>query len=794
MQTLGQLITAGTDGFAIPAVQIEDAPRFAYRGVMLDVARHFFPVETVKAYIDRAAGLKFNALHLHLTDDQGWRIHLDSRPKLTELASGSAVGGDAGGFFSKADYRQIVEHAASRHMIVVPEVDLPGHTHAVGLAYPELAEEPVLSAHILEIVQSHGGAVPTAGEPYTGMGVGFSSLKIHDENTYDFVADVVGELAAMTPGPYLHIGGDEALGTDPADFAEFMERATEIVADLGKIPITWHEAGAAANIDPSTVGQYWGFTTPTDGMDEKARAFVRNCSGLILSPADAVYLDMKYDADSPLGLTWANGPTSVRARVFVGARLGDRRRDGCRHPRRRGTDVGRDDPHARRHRPDGVPPHRRRRRGGLVAGSLRQRPAHVGFVPRQGRGAGSAVVEPRHPVPPLCRDPLGDAVSTCIHSVRLVDAGRRVEDAWVRFDQGRVAATGIGESWRRFAEPHDAIVDGSEAAGVGAILTPGFIDIHGHGGAGESYDDGPEAIRAARALHRAHGTTRAVISLVTAPLDTLERRAAMVADLTATDADILGSHLEGPFLDPEHKGAHDATMLRAPEPAAVERLLEAGRGTIRQVTLAPELPGALHAIRLVVEAGAAAAVGHTGADLAETEAAFGAGATILTHAFNAMPGLHHRDPGPVAAAAADPRVTIEVIADGVHLHPEVVRIAFAAAPGRIALVTDAMAATGHGDGHYALGSLAVDVEDGVARLLVGGAIAGSTLTQDAALRRTVAAGVPLAEAVRALTSTPARAIGRGDDLGSLAVGAVADAVLLTESLEVMAVWTAGVAS
>ena len=311
VQTLGQLIAPEAGGFAIPAVEIEDAPRFAYRGVMLDVARHFFPVETVTAYIDRAAGLKFNALHLHLTDDQGWRIHLDSRPKLTELASGSAVGGDAGGFFSKADYRRIVAHAASRHMIVVPEVDLPGHTHAVGLAYPELAEEPVLSAHILEIVQSHGGAVPTAGEPYTGMGVGFSSLKIHDQNTYDFVADVTGELAAMTPGPYLHIGGDEALGTEPADFAAFMERATEIVADLGKIPITWHEAGAATNIDPSTVGQYWGFTTPTDGMDEKARAFVRNDSGVILSPADAVYLDMKYDAGSPLGLTWANGPTSV---------------------------------------------------------------------------------------------------------------------------------------------------------------------------------------------------------------------------------------------------------------------------------------------------------------------------------------------------------------------------------------------------------------------------------------------------------------------------------------------------
>jgi hexosaminidase len=143
------------------------------------------------------------------------------------------------------------------------------------------------------------------------MGVGFSSLRIHDEATYDFVADVVGELAAMTPGPYLHIGGDEALGTAPEDFALFVERATEMVADLGKTPITWHEAGAAARIDPTTVGQYWGFVTPTDGMDEKARTFVRNDAGLILSPADAVYLDMKYDAASPLGLTWANGPTSV---------------------------------------------------------------------------------------------------------------------------------------------------------------------------------------------------------------------------------------------------------------------------------------------------------------------------------------------------------------------------------------------------------------------------------------------------------------------------------------------------
>lgn len=383
-------------------------------------------------------------------------------------------------------------------------------------------------------------------------------------------------------------------------------------------------------------------------------------------------------------------------------------------------------------------------------------------------------------------------MSTCIHSVRLVDAGRKVDDAWVRFADGRVAATGIGESWRHFAQPHDAVVDAGEAAGPGAVLTAGFIDIHGHGGAGASYDDGPDAIRAARAMHRAHGTTRAVISLVTAPLEALEQRAAMVADLVSTDPDILGSHLEGPFLDPGHRGAHDEALLRAPEPEIVDRLLSAGRGTIRQMTVAPELPGGLHAIRAAVAAGAAAAIGHTGADLEQTRAGFAAGATILTHAFNAMPGLHHRDPGPVAAAAADPRVTLEVIADDVHLHPELVRIAFAAAPGRIALVTDAMAAAGHSDGRYQLGGLDVDVEDGVARLTRGGAIAGSTLTQDAALRHAVAAGVPLAEAVRAVTATPARAIGRGEDLGSLAVGAVADAVLLSEQLDVVAVWTAGV--
>lgn len=312
VQTLGQLVQPDGDGWIIPAIEVEDAPRFAYRGVMLDVARHFHSVDTVKGYIDRAAGLKLNALHLHLSDDQGWRIELHSRPKLTELASGTAVDGDPGGFYTRDDYREIVEYAASRHMIVVPEIDMPSHTHAIGLAYPELAEEPVITDQMRQTASATGGALPESGKPYEGIEVGFSSLKIHDEATYDFAADVFGELAGMTPGPYLHLGGDEAHGTSDEDFALFVSRVSAIIADLGKTPVAWHEAGEAAELADSTIGQYWGYVQPTDGMDDKARAFVANGAQLILSPADAIYLDMKYPTGPELGLAWANGPTSVQ--------------------------------------------------------------------------------------------------------------------------------------------------------------------------------------------------------------------------------------------------------------------------------------------------------------------------------------------------------------------------------------------------------------------------------------------------------------------------------------------------
>ncbi|MEV5043021.1 family 20 glycosylhydrolase [Microbacterium sp. LMI1x-1-1.1] len=304
VQTLGQLVRRDGERWVVPAVRIADAPRFAYRGVMLDVARHFHGVDTVRAYIDRAASLKLNVLHLHLSDDQGWRLELRSRPELTERASTTAVDGAPGGFYTQDEYREIVAYAASRHMTVVPEFDMPGHTHAVALAYPEIAEAPVTDV-ITE------GAIPVEGEPYTGTAVGFSSLRVHDEATYAFVRDVFAELAGLTPGPWLHFGGDESHGTTPEDFANFVTRASAVIADLGKTPIAWHEAGAVAGLAPGTIGQYWGFATPTDAAPQHARAFAERGGRVILSPADAIYLDMKPTDDAPLGLTWANGATSL---------------------------------------------------------------------------------------------------------------------------------------------------------------------------------------------------------------------------------------------------------------------------------------------------------------------------------------------------------------------------------------------------------------------------------------------------------------------------------------------------
>jgi len=376
-----------------------------------------------------------------------------------------------------------------------------------------------------------------------------------------------------------------------------------------------------------------------------------------------------------------------------------------------------------------------------------------------------------------------------IHSARLVSEGRILHNGWVRFEDETIAEVGTGDDWRISVagDQPDAVTDAD-----GAWVTPGFVDIHTHGGGGASFDDGEDAIRTGMALHQKHGTTRFVLSLVTAPVDDLAVRVAGIAAMMQDDRRILGSHLEGPFLDVGHKGAHDPSLLRQATPSGIELLLGAANGTLRQITLAPEQPGGLDAVRAFSDAGVAVAVGHTAADYAQTLAAFEAGASILTHAFNGMDGIHHRAPGPVAAATHTAGVTLEIVNDGVHIHPEVVRMTFASAPGRMALITDAMAAAGSSDGDYILGSLAVQVRDGVARLAEGGSIAGSTLTLDDALRRAVTeVGIPVEDAVLALTETPATAVGRGGDLGRLAAGYAADAVLLDDDFRVLQVFTAG---
>jgi N-acetylglucosamine-6-phosphate deacetylase len=357
-----------------------------------------------------------------------------------------------------------------------------------------------------------------------------------------------------------------------------------------------------------------------------------------------------------------------------------------------------------------------------------------------------------------------------------------VVDGWFEVDGRSIAALGPGEPRR----PADRDLRQR-------WVVPGFVDIHVHGGARAAYMSGDQddAVTVAD-LHRRHGTTTTVASLVTGTEEAMVATVGSLAELV-DDGLIAGIHLEGPFLAAARCGAHDPALLKAPEPALVDRLLAAGRGNVRMVTLAAELPYAAHAVRRVVDAGAIAAVGHTDATYVQTRDAIEAGATVATHLFNAMRPLHHREPGPVPALLEDERVTIELVCDGVHLHPAVVRMAVkAAGASRVALVTDAMAATGAGDGDYMLGELAVRVEDGVARLVDGGAIAGSTLTMDRAFQfAVVEAGVGTEDAVRMAATNPARLLGLADRVGSLAVGFDADLVVLDERFERTAVMAKG---
>ncbi|SFY50397.1 beta-N-acetylhexosaminidase [Streptomyces sp. F-1] len=299
VQTLRQLLPAAVErktvsrqSWRIAGGTIEDRPRYAYRGAMLDVSRHFFGVDQVKRYIDELALYKVNELHLHLSDDQGWRIAVDSWPRLSAYGGATEVGGGKGGYYTKAQYRQIVSYAASRYVEVVPEIDMPGHTNAALASYAEL--------------NCDGVAPPR----YTGTSVGFSSLCVSKDVTYTFVDDVVRELAALTPGRYLHIGGDEAHSTSHADYVTFMDRVQPVVAKYGKTVIGWHQL-TGAHPAKGALAQYWGLDgTGAAEKDQVARA-ARNGTGLILSPADRVYLDMKYTKDTKLGLTWA-GLVEVR--------------------------------------------------------------------------------------------------------------------------------------------------------------------------------------------------------------------------------------------------------------------------------------------------------------------------------------------------------------------------------------------------------------------------------------------------------------------------------------------------
>ncbi|WP_336212979.1 N-acetylglucosamine-6-phosphate deacetylase [Nonomuraea sp. LPB2021202275-12-8] len=356
-----------------------------------------------------------------------------------------------------------------------------------------------------------------------------------------------------------------------------------------------------------------------------------------------------------------------------------------------------------------------------------------------------------------------------------------VHEGWLTIEDGRITHVGHGSAPR----PGHSI--------GGRHVVPGFVDIHNHGGAGGSFPAGEQdKARDAIALHERHGTTTMVASLVTDSLDRLSRAASSLAEL-CDDGLLAGIHFEGPYIARARCGAHDPALLREPSPQEVGELFKAGRGHVRMLTIAGELPGALDTIRMAAAEGVIAALGHSDADYDQTLTGIEAGATVATHLYNAMPQLGHRAPGPIAALLQDERVTVELINDGVHVHPAMLRLACeVAGPGRTALITDSISATGLSDGEYLLGPMRVGVVDGVARLVEGGSIAGSTLTMDVAFRRAVRElGLSLPDAAQVACLTPARVLGLASSVGSIAVGKSADLVVLSDELEVAGVMKRG---
>ncbi|MEY3600087.1 MAG: hypothetical protein RLZZ463_864 [Bacteroidota bacterium] len=284
LQTLRQILAASTPDpttrvRVLPLGVIEDAPELSYRGTMLDVARHFFTVAEVKQYIDQIAQYKINALHLHLSDDQGWRIEIKAYPRLTEIGAATEVGGGPGGYYTQEDFLELQNYAAQRFIQIIPEIDMPGHTNAAIVAYPEL--------------NGNGKAV----SPYTGTAVGFSTFNAQNEAVYTFIDQVVQEISALSTSPYFHLGGDESHVTSKEDYVFFVERVGEIIRTHQKTPIGWDEV-AQTDLGPGSVAQFWS-------SEKNALAAADKKMKVLMSPAKKAYLDMQYDSLSPYGLHWA---------------------------------------------------------------------------------------------------------------------------------------------------------------------------------------------------------------------------------------------------------------------------------------------------------------------------------------------------------------------------------------------------------------------------------------------------------------------------------------------------------
>lgn len=381
----------------------------------------------------------------------------------------------------------------------------------------------------------------------------------------------------------------------------------------------------------------------------------------------------------------------------------------------------------------------------------------------------------------------GPASTVVLVGANVVGTTGVTEDGWVSVAGGRITGTGKG----RLPEGRVERLRG--------WLLPGFIDIHVHGGGGYGFSGSPDSLIAAVEFHRRHGTTRTLISFSSSPESALLERLAWVADMvgavtapneTADNRTVLGAHLEGPFLSPERRGAHNLDYLLAPDREVFERFAIASKGTLRVVTVAPELPGALEVIGDIVAAGAVAAIGHTDATYDEACAGFDAGATLATHLFNGMRPMQHREPG-APGAALSRRVACEVINDGVHLHPSVTRIV-AEVPDRFVLITDAVHAGGLGDGKHFVEGRQLEVLHGQVKLAGTDVLAGSALTMDVAVQRAVkVCGIPVAAASAAASANPARVLGIEADYGSISVGRVADLVLMDDEFNVTRVMVAG---